>query len=64
MGHTPETCVVVEDSLPGVMAAKAAGMRVYAYVDDPACDRDALRKAGAILFERMSDLPGLLVSDA
>lgn len=64
MGHTPETCVVVEDSLPGVMAAKAAGMRVYAYVDDPVCDRDALREAGAILFERMSDLPGLLVSGA
>ena len=64
MGHQPESCVVIEDSLPGVMAASAAGMRVYAYVDDPVCDREALQNAGATLFERMEDLPGLLFSKA
>lgn len=62
MGHSPETCVVIEDSLPGVMAARSAGMRVFAFVEDPACDRDALRTAGATLFDDMADLPDLLFS--
>lgn len=62
MGHAPETCVVVEDSVPGVRAATAAGMRVYAFVEDPACDRDAMAEAGGILFEHMTDLPDLLLS--
>lgn len=62
MGHAPETCVVIEDSLPGVMAARAAGMRAFAYVEDPACDRTALQAAGAILFETMAALPDLLFS--
>lgn len=60
MGFAPEQCVVIEDSLPGVRAARAAGMRVYAYVEDPACDRDALGAAGAVLFDKMADLPGLI----
>lgn len=64
MGHPPENCVVIEDSLPGVMAARSAGMRVYAYVDDPVCDRSALAAAGAILFERMEDMPGLLFAQS
>lgn len=64
MGHRPEDCVVIEDSLPGVKAARAAGMRVFAYVDDPVCDRDALKAAGAVLIERMDQLPGLLFGEA
>jgi len=64
MGHAPGTCVVVEDSLPGVRAAVAAGMRVYAYVEDPACDRQAMLTAGAILFETMAELPDLLFSNS
>lgn len=33
MGGDPETTVVVEDSMAGVQAAKAAGMRVFAFGD-------------------------------
>jgi len=62
MGHAPETCAVVEDSVPGVMAARAAGMRVFAFVEDPACDREAMTAAGGILFEDMAELPDLLLS--
>ena len=62
MGHAPENCTVIEDSLPGVLAARAAGMHVYAFVEDPACDREAMQGAGAVLFEAMADLPDLLFS--
>ncbi|POF32990.1 HAD family hydrolase [Roseibium marinum] len=62
MGHRPESCAVVEDSVPGVLAARAAGMRAFAFVEDPACDRDAMRAAGAVLFEAMAELPDLLFS--
>ncbi|MBL4697622.1 MAG: HAD-IA family hydrolase [Phycisphaerales bacterium] len=45
MGHEPETCIVVEDSTAGVIAAVAAGMRVIGLADlTPA---DDLAKAGA-----------------
>lgn len=35
----PETCVVVEDSAPGVSAARAAGMRVIAITNSLPADR-------------------------
>jgi beta-phosphoglucomutase-like phosphatase (HAD superfamily) len=62
MGVEPTRCAVVEDSVPGVMAARSAGMRVYGYAADPACDRHAMTEAGAILFDDMSRLPDLLIS--
>ena len=58
MGRRPEDCVVVEDSLPGVSAAVAAGMRALAYAADG--DAAALRAAGGRPFADMAELPGLL----
>lgn len=55
MGIPPARCVVVEDSVPGVQAAVAAGMPVlgFARLTSP----DALRDAGAEVFDDMALLP-------
>ncbi|MDF1847056.1 MAG: HAD-IA family hydrolase [Parvibaculaceae bacterium] len=60
MGYAPETCIVIEDSRPGVEAGVAAGMRVLGYAGDPLTDRAALETAGATVFENMRHLPKLL----
>lgn len=60
MGHAPETCVVIEDSRPGVEAGIAAGMRVLGYSGDPLTDGEALAEAGATVFFSMEQLPELL----
>ncbi len=60
MGHAPETCVVIEDSRPGVEAGIAAGMRVLGYAGDPMTDGAALEATGATVFTSMEQLPELL----
>lgn len=60
MGFAPEDAVVVEDSVPGVVAGVAAGMRVLAYAGDPLTDRDGLAAAGGEVFLSMNRLPSLL----
>ncbi|HBF97217.1 MAG TPA: hypothetical protein DDW95_01585 [Alphaproteobacteria bacterium] len=60
MGARPADCIVVEDSLPGVTAARAAGMTVFAYAADPDADGDALHAAGGRLFHDMRELPKLI----
>lgn len=58
MGFDPARAVVVEDSLPGVQAGVAAGMRVLGYAPDGTAA--ALRAAGAEVLTDMRDLPRVL----
>lgn len=60
MGHDPQNCAVVEDSVPGVTAGVVAGMNVFGYCGDPLTDRDGLIKSGATVFDDMRRLPGML----
>nr|WTB30850.1 HAD family hydrolase [Streptomyces sp. NBC_00830] len=59
MGIDPAACVVVEDSQPGVQAARAAGMRAFGYAGGltPA---DRLEGPDTIVFHDMRKLPTLL----
>jgi HAD superfamily hydrolase (TIGR01509 family) len=59
MGWEPTACTVVEDSPTGVVAGRAAGMRVLGYAGRT--DAGALSGAGAsAVFSDMAALPGLL----
>lgn len=58
MGFDPQHTVVIEDSFAGVEAALKGGFRVYAYAH--AKNRQALLDQGAIVFDSMYQLPGLL----
>jgi HAD superfamily hydrolase (TIGR01509 family) len=58
MGTPPERTAVVEDTVVGVSAAVAAGMRVIGYGADS--DPDALRGAGAEVIGNLAELPGHL----
>ncbi|QKV19759.1 HAD family hydrolase [Oricola thermophila] len=60
LGFEPERCAVIEDSVPGAEAGKAAGMRVFGYAADPLTDREGLAKAGARVFDDMRELPALM----
>lgn len=60
MGHDPRRAAVIEDSVPGVTAGVAAGMKVFAYAAADYSDAKALAKAGGEVFTDMRDLPKLL----
>ncbi|MFC7866041.1 HAD family hydrolase [Streptomyces murinus] len=59
MGVEPAACVVVEDSGPGVRAARAAGMRAFGYAGGltPA---ERLAGPGTVVFHDMRKLPALI----
>jgi len=58
MGFAPKDAVVIEDSVTGVRAAKAAGIRCFAYAVES--DPQALQAHDAHVFLDMAELPGLL----
>ena len=59
MGADPARCAVVEDSRHGVEAARAAGMRVFAYAGG-VTSAERLRGPATTVFQEMSELPRLL----
>ncbi|MFE4263961.1 HAD family hydrolase [Streptomyces sp. NPDC056883] len=61
MGVDPAACAVVEDSRPGVQAARAAGMRAFGYAGGltPA---EQLEGPGTVVFDDMRQLPDLLTT--
>jgi HAD superfamily hydrolase (TIGR01509 family) len=59
MGAEPGRCAVVEDSHYGVLAARAAGMRVFGYAGG-LTPPERLEGQGTTVFHDMRDLPRLL----
>jgi HAD superfamily hydrolase (TIGR01509 family) len=60
LGADPSRCVVVEDSLPGVRAAKAAGMRVLGFAGGDTKAGLELAAECSRVFHSMNELPSLL----
>jgi D-ribulokinase len=67
MSAPPEDCLVIEDSVAGVVAARAAGMTVFGFVGashfSPPDEGADLTAAGAeLLFDDMARLPDLVAA--
>jgi HAD superfamily hydrolase (TIGR01509 family) len=64
MRASPARCLVIEDSLPGITGAIAAGMTVLGFHGGSHCRPgygETLRAAGAVMtFDDMRQLPGLI----
>jgi len=59
MGVQPERCAVIEDSISGVAAGLAARMAVFAFAGG-VTSASQLSLEGAVVFDDMRDLPGIL----
>ncbi len=69
MGVAPKDCLVIEDSVAGVVAGRAAGMAVFGFGGgshfSPLDDGAHLTAAGAeLLFDDMARLPDLVAARA
>jgi HAD superfamily hydrolase (TIGR01509 family) len=60
-GYAPEACVVVEDSVPGVTAGRAAGMRTFGYADADSAHAARLVSLGAEPLATLRELPARLL---
>jgi HAD superfamily hydrolase (TIGR01509 family) len=58
MGFDPAHTAVVEDSVPGIQAAVAAGMRALAFVRHT--EPEQLAAVGGEIFDDMAELPAIL----
>jgi HAD superfamily hydrolase (TIGR01509 family) len=58
MGFSPKECVVIEDSPTGVQGAVAGGFRTYGLARHG--NDHLLAEAGAIVFQHMNELEGVL----
>jgi D-ribulokinase len=69
MGTAPKDCLVIEDGVAGVAAARAAGMTVFGFIGashfSPLDEGADLTTAGAeLLFDDMARLPDLIAARA
>jgi HAD superfamily hydrolase (TIGR01509 family) len=60
LGIAPEACLVIEDALAGVAAAKAANMRVAAIPDTRFVDPEAYKKKANYVLGSLSEIPALI----
>jgi HAD superfamily hydrolase (TIGR01509 family) len=60
LGIPADSCLVVEDALPGVAAAKAANMRVAAIPDRRFVDPREYEKKGDYVLTSLEELPALV----
>jgi beta-phosphoglucomutase-like phosphatase (HAD superfamily) len=61
MGAEPARCAVIEDTLPGVQAARAAGMPAFGYAGG-LTPPERLAGEATVVFEDMRQLPRLLAN--
>ena len=60
LGSPAEACLVIEDALPGVTAAKAANMRVAAIPDTRFVDPREYEKKADYVLNSLKELPALI----